>query len=82
MGFEGIGIWQLLIVLLIVAMIFGTKKIKNVGSDMGSAVKSFRSAMKDGGEADTAAQERASLASEADDVTTGASSTAAHERQG
>lgn len=80
MGFEGIGIWQLLIVLVIVAMIFGTKKIKNVGSDMGSAVKSFRSAMKDDG--DTAAQERASLASEADDVTTGASSTAAHERQG
>lgn len=37
--------WQLLIVLLIVLVIFGTKKLKNVGSDLGGAVKGFRSAM-------------------------------------
>lgn len=50
MGFEGIGVWQLLIILLIVVMIFGTKKLKNVGGDLGSAMKSFRSAMREGNE--------------------------------
>lgn len=52
MGFEGIGVWQLLIVLLIVVMIFGTKKLKNVGGDLGSAMKSFRSAMREGDDSD------------------------------
>ncbi len=37
--------WQLLVVLLIVLVIFGTKKLRNVGSDLGGAVKGFRSAM-------------------------------------
>lgn len=37
--------WQLLIVLVIVLVIFGTKKLRNVGSDLGGAVKGFRSAM-------------------------------------
>ncbi len=53
MGFEGIGVWQLLIVLLIVVMIFGTKKLKNVGGDLGSAMKSFRSAMREGDDSDS-----------------------------
>ncbi len=44
----GISIWQLLIVLALVVLIFGTKKLRNIGGDMGSAVKSFKSAMKDG----------------------------------
>lgn len=42
-----ISIWQLLIVLLIVIAIFGTKKLRNMGSDVGEAVKGFRSAMDD-----------------------------------
>ena len=42
MGVSGISIWQLLIVLLIVVLIFGTKRIKNIGSDLGGAFKSFR----------------------------------------
>lgn len=42
MGVSGISIWQLLIVLLIVVLIFGTKRIKNIGSDLGGAIKSFR----------------------------------------
>jgi len=42
MGVGGISIWQLLIVLLIVVLIFGTKRIKNIGSDLGGAIKSFR----------------------------------------
>ena len=41
---SNIGIWQLLLVLLIVLALFGTSKIKNIGSDLGSAIKGFRSA--------------------------------------
>ncbi len=44
----GISIWQLLILLAVVILIFGTKKLKNVGSDLGSAIKSFKSAIKEG----------------------------------
>jgi sec-independent protein translocase protein TatA len=44
----GISIWQLLIVLVIVLLLFGTKKLRNLGSDLGGAVKGFKSAMKDG----------------------------------
>lgn len=47
MGFGGISIWQLLIVLAIVVLIFGTKRLKNIGGDMGGAIKSFKSAMND-----------------------------------
>lgn len=43
----GIGIWQLVIILLIVLLLFGAKRLRNVGSDLGSAVKGFRSSMKD-----------------------------------
>ncbi|MCZ8253748.1 MAG: Sec-independent protein translocase subunit TatA [Hylemonella sp.] len=41
-------IWHWLIVLLIVVMVFGTKKLKNLGSDLGGAVKGFKDGMKDG----------------------------------
>jgi len=44
---SNVSIWQLLIVLVIVIAIFGTKKLKTIGSDVGSAVKGFRSAMND-----------------------------------
>ncbi len=47
MGFGNISIWQLLIVLLIVVVIFGTKKLRNMGGDVGGAIKNFRKAMKD-----------------------------------
>ncbi len=43
-------IWHWLIVLLIVVMVFGTKKLKNLGSDLGGAVKGFKDGMKDGGQ--------------------------------
>ena len=43
----GISIGQLLIILAIVALLFGTKKLRNVGGDIGSAIKSFRNALKD-----------------------------------
>ena len=47
MGVGGIGIWQLLIILLIVVMLFGTKKLRNLGSDLGGALIGFKTAMKD-----------------------------------
>ncbi|RYF78928.1 MAG: Sec-independent protein translocase subunit TatA [Comamonadaceae bacterium] len=43
-----LSIWHWLIVLLVVVMIFGTKKLKNMGSDLGGAVKGFKDGMKDG----------------------------------
>lgn len=41
-------IWHWLVVLLIVVLVFGTKKLKNMGSDLGSAVKGFKDGMRDG----------------------------------
>ncbi|MFN3297673.1 Sec-independent protein translocase subunit TatA [Caldimonas sp.] len=41
-------IWHWLVVLLIVVLVFGTKKLKNIGSDLGSAVKGFKDGMRDG----------------------------------
>jgi sec-independent protein translocase protein TatA len=43
-----ISIWHWLIVLLIVVLVFGTKKLKNMGSDLGSAVKGFKDGVRDG----------------------------------
>ncbi len=48
MGIGGISIWQLLIVLLIVIVLFGTKKLRNIGGDLGTAIKNFRSSMREG----------------------------------
>jgi len=45
MGFGGISVWQLLIILLIVVMLFGTKRLKGMGSDLGDAIKGFRKSM-------------------------------------
>lgn len=43
-------IWHWLVVLVIAALIFGTKKLRNVGEDVGAAVKSFRKGLQDGNE--------------------------------
>lgn len=48
MGIGGIGIWQLVILLVIILLLFGTKKLRNLGSDLGSALKGFKSAMGEG----------------------------------
>lgn len=48
MGLGGISIWQLLIVLAIVLLIFGTKRLRNLGGDLGGAIKGFKKAVKDG----------------------------------
>lgn len=47
MGFGGISIWQLLIILAIVVLIFGTKKLRGMGGDLGGAIKNFKTAMND-----------------------------------
>jgi sec-independent protein translocase protein TatA len=49
-------IWHWLIVLLIVVMVFGTKKLKNIGSDLGGAVKGFKDGMKEGSAPEDAAK--------------------------
>lgn len=41
----GIGIWQLVIIAVIVVLLFGTKKLRNLGGDLGSAIKGFKSAI-------------------------------------
>jgi len=43
----GISIWQLLIILAIVLVLFGAKRLRNVGSDLGGAIKGFKNAVKD-----------------------------------
>ena len=45
MGLGGISIWQLLIILAIVVMLFGTKRLRNLGGDLGTAIKGFRNSM-------------------------------------
>ncbi|MBE0437541.1 MAG: twin-arginine translocase TatA/TatE family subunit, partial [Methylomicrobium sp.] len=48
---------QLLIILVIVIVLFGTKRLRNIGSDLGGAIKSFRSAVKDGEESKQLAED-------------------------
>ena len=50
MGLGGISIWQLLIILVIVALIFGTKRLRNIGGDLGGAIKGFKKALGDDAE--------------------------------
>ena len=47
MGFGGISIWSLLLVLVIVVLLFGTKKLRNVGGDLGGAIKNFKKSVKE-----------------------------------
>lgn len=47
MGFSGISIWQLLIILAIVIMLFGSKRIGSLGSDLGTAIRGFRQSVGD-----------------------------------
>ena len=47
----GIGVWQLLILLLIVVLVFGTKRLRSIGSDLGGAIKGFRKGLEEEPEA-------------------------------
>ena len=60
----GISIWQLLIVLVIVLLLFGTKKLRNMGGDLGAAIRNFRGAVKEGGDEAKDAAETSRLENE------------------
>lgn len=52
MGLGGISIWQLLIILVIVLVLFGTKKLRNIGSDLGGAIRNFKKSMNEADDED------------------------------
>ncbi len=53
----GIGTWQLLILLLIIVLVFGTKRLRNIGSDLGGAIKGFRKGIDEDPDPDPEADE-------------------------
>ena len=64
MGLGGIGIWQLLIILAIVVVLFGTKKLNGIGTDLGGAIKGFKGALKEDGSASKGEEEEISPVNE------------------
>lgn len=64
MGIGGISVWQLLILLVIVVLVFGTKRLRNMGGDLGAAIKGFRKGMDDD-KSDDETDEHEQLAGEA-----------------
>jgi sec-independent protein translocase protein TatA len=73
----GISIWQLLIVAVIVVLLFGTKKLRNLGGDLGSAVKGFKNAI--GEEKDSTEKDSANKVETNSDTLGDNSSNTAHE---
>lgn len=73
MGFGNISIWQLLILLLIVVLVFGTKKLRGMGGDLGSAIRDFRKGMSDNDNDDESAAGEKSVSAEESDDTASAS---------
>ena len=63
--FGNISIWQLLIILAIIVLLFGTKKLRGIGSDLGSAVRGFRNSIKDEPEQEDQQQPSAQLSDKA-----------------
>lgn len=58
MGLGGISIWQLVIILVIVLLLFGTKRLKGLGGDLGTAIKGFKKAIKEDDSQDKADHEK------------------------
>lgn len=80
----GISIWQLLIIAVIVVLLFGTKKLRNLGGDLGSAVKGFKNAIgdeKDAAEKDSANKEAATSDTLGDNSTTAQEASKSKENQ-
>jgi sec-independent protein translocase protein TatA len=73
----GISIWQLLIIAVIVVLLFGTKKLRNLGGDLGSAIKGFKNAI--GDDKDSANKDLANKVEKNSDTLGDNSSTTAHE---
>lgn len=53
----GISIWQILIILAIVLLLFGTKRLRNIGGDLGEAIKGFKQSMQSASQTDTSETE-------------------------
>lgn len=71
MGIGNISIWQLLVVLAIVVLIFGTKRLRGMGSDLGSAIRDFRKGVRDSDDEDSkAASQHTESAEDGEDATT------------
>lgn len=85
---SGISIWQLLILLAIVVMVFGTKRLRGLGGDLGGALKDFRKAMKQGEDEESKKDKDAAASSDehrvidqdAEQSTPHADETASHDR--
>jgi sec-independent protein translocase protein TatA len=58
-------IWELMLILVIVLVLFGGSRLRNLGSDLGSAIRGFRDAMKEGGKSETAEENPKKLEQEA-----------------
>ena len=76
----GISIWQLLIVLVIVLLLFGTKKLRNMGGDLGAAIRNFKGAVKEGGDEAKDAADAAQIEDESE-PTAEAATMSAKERE-
>ncbi len=74
----GISIWQLVIILVIVLLLFGAKRLRNVGGDLGSAIKGFKSAMS---EEEKKTDEPTQLNQDAGDVIDGEVASKAKEKE-
>ena len=77
----GISIWQLLIVLVIVLLLFGTKKLRNMGGDLGAAIRNFRGAVKEGGDEAKEAAETARIEGDSEQPAPEAATVSAKERE-
>ena len=77
----GISIWQLLIVLVIVLLLFGTKKLRNMGGDLGAAIRNFKGAVKEGGDEAKEAAETARIEKESEPAGGDAATMSAKERE-
>jgi sec-independent protein translocase protein TatA len=68
MGIGGISIWQLLIIALIIVLLFGTKKLRTLGTDLGSALKGFKQAVKDDDKDDKAEPDQLAVGKDNDET--------------
>jgi sec-independent protein translocase protein TatA len=70
-------IWELLLILVIVLVLFGGSRLRNLGSDLGSAIRGFRDSMKEGGKPETAEETTKKLEQETTQERAGDTATAA-----
>jgi sec-independent protein translocase protein TatA len=72
-------IWELLLILVIVLVLFGGSRLRNLGSDLGSAIRGFRDAMKEGGKSETAEADPKTLEQSTAQERTGGTASGMHD---